>query len=830
MAGWILLLIVIITLIGIYYGIKLISWSIVTAAILLVASLSGLLAGTPRIIYWLVFAVIAIVFNASAIRRALISSYLFKVLKKSTPKLSKTEEIALNAGDTWVEEDFFRGSPNWEKLHRISKHQLTEEEQSFYDNEVEELCRLIDDWKVMNNNDLDEKVWQYMKEKGFLGLVIDKQYGGKGFSAKAHSDVVYKVASRSGVGAVTVMVPNSLGPGELLYHYGTEDQKNHYLPRLAKGEDIPCFALTEPQAGSDATSLVSSAIVTKGVFDGKETIGLKLNFNKRYITLAPVATLIGLAVDLQDPDGLLTEGAEGITCVLIPRDQQGLEIGNRHLPAYLPFMNGTVRGKDIFVPISYIIGGGKMAGEGWRMLVECLSIGRSISLPALGTASSSVSFYTSSAYAHIRKQFGLEIGKFEGIEETLGRIGGLSYLVQATRELTVAAVDAGIKPSVASAIAKYHNTENARQTISDAMDLHAGRAVIAGPNNYLLTAYLGVPVSITVEGANIMTRNLLVFGQGAMACHPYLQDEFYAISEDNVAKFDELLWAHVGYYAKNKVRTIATSLTAGLLVKAPNSPLKPYYKKLTRLSYAFSWVSDLSLMYLGGALKRKERLSARLGDILSNMYMAAAVLKHFKDYGENKEELPYVKWALDHCLYQAQEALYEYSYNFPSKAIGWYIRKLCFPYGRSYRKPSDHLEHKITQSAMKNDVFRQRVASRLFTSDKSTPLYKVNEAFIKLLDVEALYTKLYQAVKKGIIKKEPIDVMLKVALVNNVLTDIEVKQINEAEALRLDALEVDEFNFDYFRNEKNEISTKKKTPKVKASPEVSKAESENIKA
>ncbi|MCF6765947.1 acyl-CoA dehydrogenase [Thiotrichales bacterium 19S3-7] len=828
MAGWILLLIVIITLIGLYYGIKLISWSIVTAAILLVASLSGLLVGTPRVLYWVIFAVIAIVFNASVIRRALISNYLLKVLKKSTPKLSKTEEIALNAGDTWVEEDLFRGSPNWEKLHRIPKHKLTEEEQSFYDNEVEQLCQLIDDWKVMNEHDLEEKVWQFMKDKGFFGLVIDKQYGGKGFSAKAHSDIVYKVASRSGVGAVTVMVPNSLGPGELLYHYGSTEQKDYYLPRLAKGEDIPCFALTEPQAGSDATSLSSSAVVTKGVIDGEEVLGLKLSFNKRYITLAPVATLIGLAVDLKDPDGLLTEGSQGITCVLIPRDQEGLEIGNRHLPAYLPFMNGTVKGNDIFVPLSYIIGGAKMAGEGWRMLVECLSIGRSISLPALGTASSSVSFYTSSAYAHIRKQFGLEIGKFEGIEETLGRIGGLSYLIQATRELTVAAVDAGIKPSVASAIAKYHNTENARQAISDGMDLHAGRAVIAGPNNYLLTAYLGVPVSITVEGANIMTRNLLIFGQGAMACHPYLRDEFYAISEGSSAKFDELVWAHIGYYSKNVVRTVVSSLTSGLFIKTPNVQLKSYYKKLTRLSYAFSWISDLSLMYLGGSLKRKERLSARLGDILSNLYLSAAVLKHFKDYGESKEEIVYVRWALDYSLYQAQEALYDYSYNFPSKVIGWFIRKLSFPYGRSFHKPSDSLDHKIAQSAMKNDAFRQRVSERLYTSDVNSPLYKVNQAFIKLLEADSLYAKLFQAVKKGTIKKTSLDDMLKAALVNNVLTDVEVKQINEAEALRLNALDVDEFSFDYFRNEKSKM-TDKKSSKIKADPEVSKPESENIK-
>ncbi|MCF6807894.1 acyl-CoA dehydrogenase [Thiotrichales bacterium 19S9-12] len=827
MAGWSLIIILVVTLAGLYYGVKLLTWGVITAAILLVASLSGMLDGAPRIIYWAVFMILMVTFNIASIRKNLITQRIFNFLKKSTPKLSKTEEIALNAGDTWVEESLFRGKPNWSNLHEIPKHELTEEEQKFLDNETEELCRLIDDWQVMNSHDLPENVWQFMKDKGFFGLVIDKQYGGKGFSAKAHSDIVFKVASRSGVGAVTVMVPNSLGPGELLYHYGTEKQKNYYLPRLAKGEDIPCFALTEPQAGSDATSLQSTAIVCKGVINGKETLGLKLNFNKRYITLAPVATLIGLAVDLKDPNGLLGDkGAEGITCVLMPRSQQGLEIGNRHLPAYLPFMNGTVRGKDVFVPINYIIGGQKMAGEGWRMLVECLSIGRSISLPALGTASAAVSYFTSSAYAHIRKQFGLEIGKFEGIEETLGSIGGLSYLTQATRQMTVAAVDSGIKPSVASAIAKYHNTENGRKCVSDGMDLHGGRAIIAGPSNYFIGAYLGIPVSITVEGANIMTRNLLIFGQGSMACHPYVRDEFYAISEDNLSKFDELVWTHVGYYAQNKTRALLSSLSAGLFIQAPNYYFKSYYKKVTRLSYAFAWVADLSLMYLGGALKRKERLSARLGDVLSHLYMASAVLKYFKDNNESADDVVYARWALDYSLYQAQEALIELGHNFPSKTIGWFIRKVCFPYGRSYRMPSDKLSHKLTQSAMKNDGYRQRVAKQLaLIGGDNSPLDKVNDAFMKLLAAQPVYQKLMDAVKAGKIKKGPIDKMLLQANTTGTLTQKEIDQIQASETARLSASEVDEFSFDYFSNEKPQTSN----VKVKLKPELSVKKTEETK-
>lgn len=834
MATWIILFIALFSLVGLYYGIKLISWSIVTTAILLVSTLTGWLSGATAIVWWAIFIVVAIVLNIRPIRKKALSNYLFRLSRKSIPKLSETEEIALNAGDTWIEEDLFRGQPKWEKLHRIPKHQLSDEEQSFLDNETEELCALVNDWQVMNDHDLPENIWQFMREKGFFGLVIDKKYGGKGFSAKAHSDIVFKVATRSGVAAVTVMVPNSLGPGELLYHYGTESQKNHYLPRLAQGKEIPCFALTEPEAGSDATSIQSSAIVCKGKINGEEVVGLKLNFNKRYITLAPVATLVGLAVDLKDPANLLNgEGKEGITCVLLPRTQQGLEIGNRHLPSYMPFMNGTVRGKDIFVPLDYIIGGQKMAGDGWRMLVECLSIGRSISLPALGTASSAVSFYTSSAYSYIRKQFGLEIGKFEGIEEVLARIGGLSYLTQATRELTVAAVDAGIKPSVASAIAKYHNTEHGRMAVNDGMDLHGGRAVIAGPNNYFTTAYLGIPVSITVEGANIMTRNLLIFGQGAMACHPFVRKEFYALNQGKSDDFDELLWAHIGYYARNILRTIVSSFTCGVLIKAQNSPLKKYYKRIERLSYAFSWISDLSLMYLGASLKRKERLSARLGDILSHLYMASATLKYFRDHGEKKEEMAYAQWALEYSLYHAQEALIEFSHNFPSKIIGWFIRNLSFPYGRAFKGVSDKLDHKVAKSAMTNDAYRAKVETQLFTlKDKTDPLGRVDLAFTTLLALKPTYLKLTEAMKKGTLKKAPIDQLILKAFKASVISEDEKNQLLDAEKQRLAVLQVDEFSFDALKkgHDVTESKSEQKVIKMQKKSKDNEKESEESQA
>lgn len=783
-----------------YRALSLIAWTGLSAIILILTNLFGWLSGGASITMWIIFLVIAIPLNIKPLRRVLLSDRFFSAFKKSLPKLSKTEETALNAGDTWIEQDLFRGAPNWERLHAIPKHTMTEDEQSFLDNETNDLCKMIDDWKVMQVRDLPEDVWTFMKEKGFFGLVIDKKYGGRGFSARAHSEIVLKIASRTGVGSVTVMVPNSLGPGELLHHYGTQEQRDLYLPRLADGREIPCFALTEPQAGSDATTLTSTGVVCKKEIDGKEVLGMNLNFNKRYITLAPVATLVGLAIELQDPEGLLNGvGEEGITCALIPRDTKGLDIGNRHFPSALPFMNGTVRGKDIFVPLDTIIGGQKMAGEGWRMLVECLSIGRAISLPALGTASSSISYVMTGAYSKLRKQFGMEIGKFEGVEELMAKISGYSYMIQASREVTVAAVDDGIKPSVASAIAKCHMTDKAREALIDAYDIHGGRAVVLGPRNYLATNYAGAPVSITVEGANIMTRNLLIFGQGAMACHPYIRKEFYAMTDENQSAgketFDNLLWEHAGYFTRNMTRTIWTGLTCGGFISTPQSPLKGYYRKLSRMSYAFSWVSDLSLMYLGGDLKRKERLSARLGDVLANMYLVAATLKYFKDNGEQKEEMIYAQWALDFTLYEAQEALIDFCTNFPSKALGCIMRTVVLPYGRHFKAPSDKLEHQCASLAMKNNVYRDRIMKKLYlTGDPTQPMDRVECAFQQVLACEDIYKKLTGAIRAKTLPKKALENLLDEALEKSVITKEEFKQVKEAEDARFDALQVDEFS------------------------------------
>lgn len=735
-----------------------------------------------------------LIYHHSEIKSSITEMILSKI-KHTLPKISKTEEEALSAGDTWIEQDIFRGTPDWSRLHSIDKHELSAEEQSFLDQETHQLCAMLDEWAINQSYDMPKEVWDFMRNKGFFGLVIDKKYGGKGFSAKAHSNIVLKVASRSGAAAVTVMVPNSLGPGELLHHYGTEDQKQQYLPKLADGTEIPCFALTEPEAGSDATSIKSEAVVIKKKIKNKEVLGLNITLNKRWITLAPVASLIGLAVNLKDPDGLLNGvGEEGITCVLIPRNTKNLVIGNRHLPASQAFMNGTIRGKDIFVPIEQIIGGQQNAGAGWRMLVECLSIGRSISLPALGTAVCSVSYLTSGAYSRLRRQFGIEIGKFEGVEEKLAMISGLSYLTEATRQLTVAAVDAGLKPSVASAITKYHNTEHGRMAVNAAMDIHAGRGVVNGPRNYLSNAYQAAPISITVEGANIMTRNLLIFGQGSMACHPFVRQEFYALASDNKPEFDKLLWQHITYMMKNFSKMVVSAFTGGYFIKTPNAKLSRYYQRVSRMSYALAFLSDFSLTILGGSLKRKERLSARLGDGLAYLYQASAVLKYFDDNGENPDDLSHARWALDYCLHHAQASLIGLLDNFPLRFLAKGIKFLCFPFGHSFKRSEDELEHTLAKMAMTANQTRARFKQNTYASgDHEQPIGRVEQAFEELLKSQHLYKKIgnIDKLKQGCLKTR-----LEELVEQGEITEEEKQTILVVERHRWEALQVDEFLFD----------------------------------
>lgn len=775
---------------------KLIIWEVGSILYLLTASF---VIGMPWFIgvgLWLLVISIDLLLRLDSIRDW-IANYLYSTVKDTLPKLSKTEEEALNAGDTWFEKDIFIGQPNFDALNDIDTH-LSEEERSFIENETQTLCSMLDEWDINQNQDLPKDVWEYIKAHGFLGMVIAKEYGGKGFSATAHSDVVMKIASRSGVAAVTVMVPNSLGPGELLQFYGTDEQKKHYLPRLASGEEIPCFALTEPGAGSDATSIKSEAIVVEKKINGKTTLGLNLTLNKRWITLAPVATLVGLAVDLKDPDSLLKgTGQEGITCILIPRETKNLEIGNRHLPADQPFMNGTIRGENIFVPISHIIGGQEKAGSGWQMLVECLSIGRSISLPALAAASSSISYLTSGAFAKIRRQFNVDIAQFEGVQEKMAEIAGLNYLINATRKFTLAAVNEKKKPSVASAITKYFNTELARIAVNGAMDLHAGRAVVVGPRNYMTNFYQSIPIAVTVEGANIMTRNLLIFGQGSMACHPYLREEFYALSKNDKPKFKKVIWQHIEYFCKNFASMMCSSWTGGLFLSAPHHALHRECQRLKRLSQAFSWLSDLALITLGGKLKRKERLSARLADGMSYLYLSMAVVRAYQQ-NPNPEQLLHARWALAYCFYHAQKSMISFCQNFPKRPIGIIARLLAFPMGQSMRYPSDKLEQKLAKMMTENNHYRNQLKESVYLSgDKTQPVDRMEQTLQAILRHQDLYDKVrdLKQYKFGHLKAK-----LEERVAAGSLSQEELEVLVEIEKMRWDAIQVDEFAFDSMKN------------------------------
>ncbi len=790
-------LFIVFTLVVLVRDMKPIIWKVGSLVYLVVSMMILSLPLIFAIPLWVLTLAVIAILSFSPLRRWL-SDQLFKHAEKAVPRLSKTEEEALNAGDTWIEKSIFTGNPDWAGLFEI-KTSLTASEQSFLDNEVNTLCEMLNEWEINQQQDLPEQAWAYIKEKGFLGLVIPEAYGGKGFSARAHSDIVLKIASRSSVASVTVMVPNSLGPGELLCHYGTEEQKNRYLPRLAQGIDIPCFALTEPEAGSDATSLQSRAVVVEKEIKGERVLGLLLTLNKRWITLSSVATLIGLAVQLRDPEGLLQGvGQEGITCLLIPHDVPNLEIGNRHLPASQPFMNGTIRGKDIFVPMDSIIGGQAMAGHGWKMLVECLSIGRSISLPALGTASSSMAYLVTSAFSRIRRQFNVDLAQFEGIEEKLAEIGGLNYLVSATRLLTVSAVDMHKKPSVASAITKYFNTELARTTINHAMDIHGGRAVVMGPRNYLMNYYQGIPISVTVEGANIMTRNLLIFGQGSMACHPFIRDEFYAISNGDKEAFHTLIWNHISYSLRRFAKAMSSAWTFGLFLPAPKKTLKRYYQHVTRLSEAFAWMADLSLLVLGSDLKRKERLSARLGDAMSHLYLAMGVLRAFEERDAHPEEQVHAEWALQYCFYQTEKALLELCNNFPNRYFGLKMRWCVFPFGSRCRYPSDKLSHQLARLMTHNNNYRDMLKKGVYLSGvKEEPVDRVELAFQAILANDALLKKIRREKK---LNASTLREGLQQLVEEKRITTEEMTRVIEVEKARWDAILVDEFEYESMKH------------------------------
>ncbi|QSX35149.1 acyl-CoA dehydrogenase [Shewanella avicenniae] len=751
----------------------------------------------------LLVAALIVLFFVRDVRLKFISTPVLKFFRKVLPPLSETERQAMDAGDIWWEAELFRGKPNWELLHSYGKPVLSTEEKAFIDNQVNTLINMIDDYDIVNKRrDLPPEVWNYLKQEGFFALIIPKKFGGKAFSAYANSTIVSKIASRSLSVAVTVMVPNSLGPGELLTHYGTEQQKQHWLPALANGEEIPCFALTGPEAGSDAGAIPDVGVVCQGEFNGEQTLGLKLTWNKRYITLAPVATVLGLAFQMRDPDHLLGDKVElGITCALIPTDHSGVEIGRRHDPLHMAFMNGTTQGNEVFIPLDWIIGGPDYAGKGWRMLVECLSAGRGISLPALATASGHLATKTTTAYSYIRKQFGLSIGQFEGVQEALARIISNTYQLEAARRLTTTGIDLKVKPSVVTAIAKYHMTELGRQVMNDAMDIQAGKGIQMGPKNYLAHGYMANPISITVEGANILTRSLMIFGQGATRCHPYVLAEMEAAQMQNhdeaLTRFDALLMGHLGYSARNAGAALLHAVTGSYFASAPVSgETRNYYKWLGRFSAGLAFVTDIAMLVLGGDLKRREMISARLGDVLSQLYLASATLKLFEDHGRQFDDLPIVKHVLDTRLQKMAEAMEAAIRNFPNRPMSWLLRLVVFPLGNRFKGPSDELTKQVVKGMLKPTPARERLTflSPTFKDNDNSGIAEVERAFRALYDARELFERLRNAQTDGRLAKGlSIEALIVLGVKAKVISEEDAGYLFAANELRLAAINVDDF-------------------------------------
>jgi len=786
-----------------YHRVSLRAATVAVAVVLVAYSVFGSGSLPWTIALWTAFAALVLL-NIDAVRLRYVTKPFLMVYRRMLPTMSDTEREALEAGTVWWDGELFTGKPDWPKLLSAKAPQLTAEEQAFIDGPCEELCRMVDDWDITHRRaDLPPHVWDYLKKKGFFAMIIPKSYGGLGFSAYAHSCVLVKLASRSATCSSTVAVPNSLGPAELLLHYGTEEQKNHYLPRLARGEDVPCFALTGPRAGSDAASIPDTGVVCRGTWDGKEVVGLRLNFSKRYITLAPVATVIGLAFKLFDPDRLLGGDRTdyGITCALIPRNTPGVTIGRRHFPLNVPFQNGPLSGKDVFVPLDAIIGGPKMAGQGWRMLVEQLSVGRCISLPSSSAGGAKAGVYASTAYARIRKQFAQSVGKFEGVEAALTRMAGAAYVIDAARSVTSGAIDGGEKPSVPSAMLKYHCTELGRKVANDAMDVHGGKGICLGPKNYLGRGYQVVPVAITVEGANILTRSLMILGQGAIRCHPYVLKEMNAAKvKDKVRslrEFDEALFGHAGYTISNAARSLVMATTFARFSDAPTEgATRRYYQHINKFSAAFAFATDMAMLTLGGYLKQKEHLSARLGDVLSALYMASMVLKHYENQGRPQADLPLVEWSCRTLLYEAQEQLHGFLRNFPNRWVAGLMRVVIFPRGRTYFAPSDRLGRKIVEPLMMPSETRERLSHGIYkTLEPGNPIGLLQEALVLSVSAEPLEKRLrVEGVKTGRITALDLPGQIEQAASIGLLNAAEAQLLRDYDRKVMDIVNVDDFS------------------------------------
>jgi len=727
--------------------------------------------------------------------RLWISKRILKIFQKLKPRISKTEREALESGTVSFEGDIFSGRFDIDKLLSLPCVQLNKEEKAFLEGPVEEVCRMTNDWEVSRSGDLPAQVWSYLKSAGFFGLIIPKKYGGKEFSSWAHSCVVMKTGSRCGPLAVTIAVPNSLGPAELILKYGTEQQKESHLPRLASGEEIPCFALTGIWAGSDAASIPDTGVVCKGTWEGQETIGLKLTWEKRYITLAPVATLIGLAFKMHDPDHLLGDVEDiGITLALVPANLPGVTIGRRHNPMHVPFQNGPTQGKDVFIPLTHIIGGKDMAGKGWRMLMECLSAGRAITLPSGGAGGANLAALYSGAYSRIREQFGLPLSLLEGILEPLALLASNAYTNSSALRFTLAAVDAGAQPPVASAIIKYHTTERLRQSVSAAMDIHGGKGICLGPRNYLASLYHVVPIDITVEGANILTRNVIIFGQGAIRCHPYLLAEIRAAESNDIKAFDKAIWAHLRHVMRNWRRSWAAGI-GGKIRKRHAHDTENIVRAITRLTAAFCFATDVSVVTLGGDLKRKERTSARLGDALSLIYLACANLKRYHDDKKPVEDLPILQSACRDLLYEAELALDDCCRNFPKRWVGRLLRMAIFPLGRIYAPPSDLLSSKSAVLVTKPGPTRDRLRENLFFAedDPSCSLALSENALALIESCNPIYKAVREAHNARLIQGENAVALAKDALTKSLISQSDFDLLGRAQEARLRIINVDDF-------------------------------------
>ncbi len=789
------------------------------------ALLLGTTLGYVSFFSWLFFAAIAAVLNIPSLRQEHLTKPILAMYRKIMPEMSSTEQEAIDAGTVWWDGEIFSGNPNWKQLHSIPKAVLSAEEQAFLDGPVEEVCRMVDDWEIHHKSaDLSPEVWQFLKDHKFFAMIIKKKYGGLAFSAYAQSRVLQKLSGTNAVLATTVGVPNSLGPGELLQHYGTTEQQDFYLPRLAKGEEIPCFALTGPEAGSDAGAIPDKGILCKGMWEGKEVLGMTLTFNKRYITLAPVATVVGLAFKLYDPDKLLGENEDlGITCALIPRDTKGLEIGRRHLPLNVPFQNGPLQGENIFVPIDFIIGGAEMAGQGWRMLVECLSVGRCITLPSTSAGGAKTMALATGAYARIRRQFKMPVGKMEGIEEMLGRIGGNAYMMDAVTSLSTKGVDLGEKPSVISAICKYHLTEKMRVVVNDSMDVHGGKGIMLGPNNYLGRAYQGAPIAITVEGANILTRNMMIYGQGAIRCHPFVLKEMYAAGNqdrhEGLKEFDDALFGHIGFAMSNFFRSLWFGITGSITADSPfDDATKSYYRDMKRYSANMALLSDVAMGVLGGELKRRERLSARLGDILSYLYLGSAILKKFDDQGRQQQDLPLLHWAMQDCMKNLETSMSELLDNFPNKALSLGLKTVIMPFGKKYQRPSDELDHQIATILQTPGEARTRLANGQYLGrDEGNMMGEIEQILDDVLAAEEIYDIVCKAANERFSFTQ-LDLLAEKGLELGAIDINQAELLKRAEKGRLHMINVDDFD-----HQELVIADKEVKPKAKRKPRAKKA-------